>query len=299
MNTTDYKQQVDLLLSALPLVAKENCFALHGGTAINLFISNMYRLSVDVDLTYLPIEDRVTSMSNINAALNRIAQNIRAFLPGVFVMHRHQEVKLIISNRDVSIKIEVNIIKRGCFSAPKIRSLCEKAQQVFGVFCEMTVVDNAHLFGGKVCAALDRQHPRDLFDIRLMFELQNFDNDLKKGFIFYLVSSNRPIVEILFPNLKNQKHIFNNQFAGMTYETFSYEDFENTRAILIQKIHALLTPEDKKFLMSIENGIPDWTIYDFRSFPAIQWKLVNVRRLKAQNPTKHEVMLYELENRFL
>jgi predicted nucleotidyltransferase component of viral defense system len=94
MHTTDYKKQADLLLSALPLVAKENCFALHGGTAINLFLSDMSRLSVDVDLTYLPIEDRVTSMANINAALHRIEQQIMAFLPDMFVQHRQQEANL-------------------------------------------------------------------------------------------------------------------------------------------------------------------------------------------------------------
>lgn len=62
-----YKKQVELLLKTLPEVAKETCFALHGGTAINLFIRNMPRLSVDIDLTYLPIEGYETSRTNINA----------------------------------------------------------------------------------------------------------------------------------------------------------------------------------------------------------------------------------------
>lgn len=47
-----YNHQVRLLLAVLPEIAKEHCFALHGGTAINLFIRNMPRLSVDIDLTY-------------------------------------------------------------------------------------------------------------------------------------------------------------------------------------------------------------------------------------------------------
>lgn len=54
-----YKDQVKLLLDVLPLVSKGQCFALHGGTAINLFIRNMPRLSVDIDITYLPIEDGI------------------------------------------------------------------------------------------------------------------------------------------------------------------------------------------------------------------------------------------------
>lgn len=76
MNTRKYEKQVHLLLSVLPLVAKEKCFALHGGTAINLFHHNMPRLSVDIDLTYLPVEDRDTSIAHINKSLHRISQQI-------------------------------------------------------------------------------------------------------------------------------------------------------------------------------------------------------------------------------
>lgn len=135
--------------------------------------------------------------------------------------HKTQEVKLIISNSEATIKVEVNTIKQGCYSVPKIKVLCEKAQTTFDAFCAMQVVDEAHLFGGKICAALDRQHPRDLFDIQHLFKVMDFDVVLKKGFLFYLVSSNRPIVELLFPIWKDQKTALQNQFIGMTNEPFS------------------------------------------------------------------------------
>jgi len=298
MSPRNYKKQVHLLLSVLPVVAKENCFALHGGTAINLFLNNMPRLSVDIDLTYLPVENRDTSMDNINKALNRIYQQIEAFLPGTNVFHLLKEAKLIVSDREVSIKVEVNTIKRGCYTLPVSRTLCENAQRQFEAFCEIQMVDNAHLFGGKICAALDRQHPRDLFDMNKMFTNLPFDDELKKGFIFYLVSSNRPIVEMLFPHLQDQHLVFEKQFMGMTYETFTYADFENTRELLIQKIQTVLNTEDKKFLLSIENGTPDWEVYDFSIFPAVQWKLVNVKRFKTQNPARHKRLLSELETKF-
>lgn len=298
MSTRNYKKQVQLLLSALPMVAKENCFALHGGTAINLFINNMPRLSVDIDLTYLPVENRDTSMDNINKALHRISQQIEAFLPDTNVLHLLKEAKLIVSAREVSIKVEVNTIKRGCYTPPVIRSLCENAQKQFEAYCEIQLVDNAHLFGGKMCAALDRQHPRDLFDMNKMFTMLPFDEELKKGFIFYLVSSNRPIVEMLFPHLQDQHSVFEKQFMGMTYETFSYADFENTRELLIQKIQSVLTANDKKFLLSIENGTPDWEVYDFSIFPAVQWKLLNVNHFKTQNPERHKRLFSELETKF-
>jgi predicted nucleotidyltransferase component of viral defense system len=76
-----YRAQVSLLVRVLPLVAEENVFALKGGTAINLFVRDLPRLSVDIDLTYLPVEDRATSLANIDAAIRRIAAGIAENVP--------------------------------------------------------------------------------------------------------------------------------------------------------------------------------------------------------------------------
>ena len=67
-----YVKQVRLLLSVLPDMAREPVFALKGGTAINLFYRDMPRLSVDIDLTYLPVADRQSSLEGIDDALDRI-----------------------------------------------------------------------------------------------------------------------------------------------------------------------------------------------------------------------------------
>ena len=297
MITHNYKKQVTLLLAVLPLIAKENHFALHGGTAINLFHNNMPRLSVDIDLTYLPVEDRDTSIANINKLLHRISQKIEAILPYTNVRHLIKEAKLIVFDREAGIKVEVNKIKRGCLELPVTRTLCENAQKQFDAFCEMKMVDNAHLYGGKICAALDRQHPRDMFDMNKMFKILPFDDELKKGFIFYLVSSNRPIVEMLFPHLQDQHVVFEKQFMGMTYEPFSYADFESTRELLIQRIHKSLSNEDKKFLLSIENGTPLWDSYDFSIFPAVQWKLLNIKHFIKYKPADHKRLFSKLENK--
>jgi predicted nucleotidyltransferase component of viral defense system len=297
MKSPDYKKQVQLLLSVLPLVAKEKCFALHGGTAINMFHSNMPRLSVDIDLTYLPVDNRVNSLTGINAALQRIASQIEESFPDTIAQHRQTDAKLIVSNKDAGIKVEANIIKRGCFSPPEMKLLCAEAQQEFDAFCDIQVVEKSHLFGGKICAALDRQHPRDLFDIQQLFKTQQFDDELKKGFIFYLVSSGRPVYEMLFPNLNDQKQAFENQFAGMTRHVFTYDDYTETRLLLIDKIHSSLTAADKQFLVSFEQGIPDWDLYDFSIFPAVQWKLLNIQHLKTQNPAKHQKMFKSFEER--
>lgn len=286
------------MLTILPEVGKETCFALHGGTAINLFVRNMPRLSVDIDLTYLPLQDRTTSIIAINNALARIKKNIETVFTQLRVQHLEIEAKLLISHREASVKIEVNLVKRGCYNEPQISQLCVKAQDDFEVFTEMRLVELGHLFGGKICAALDRQHPRDLFDIKYMLDTEGFTSGIKKGFIFYLISSNRPIGEILFPIYKDQRKAFDNQFAGMTSEEFDYTDYLQTREVLVQTIHTLLTSEDKAFLLSVERGEPDWNIYDFSQFPAVRWKLQNINKLRKQNPNKHKGLCKILESRF-
>ena len=78
----EYRRQMALLVRTIPLVAEEASFALKGGTAINLFVRDMPRLSVDIDLTYLPIEDRPTSLASIHATMRRMGQGIRDGLRG-------------------------------------------------------------------------------------------------------------------------------------------------------------------------------------------------------------------------
>jgi hypothetical protein len=175
--------------------------------------------------------------------------------------------------------------------------LCDKAQNDFEAFCIMPVVSVGQLFGGKIIAALDRQHPRDLFDIKYLLETEGFTQEVKKGFLLYLLCSDRPINEIITPNFQDQRSAMNNQFAGMTDELFSYQEYEYVRERLLQTIHESMTQADKTFLLSVKNVTPDWRIYDFRDFPAVNWKLQNLEKLKANNPDKHRELYETLENK--
>jgi len=169
------------------------------------------------------------------------------------------------------------------------------AQEIFDSFSAIQVVEKGHLYGGKMCAALDRQHPRDLFDIMFMLDNEVFTYEMKKGFIFYLISGERPIREILFPHLSDQSQVFKNQFKGMTDEDFSYEDYEQVRFRLLRLVKDSLTSEDIKFILSIKKGEPEWSIYNFKDFPAVQWKLRNINSLKTDNPKKYEQLYIQLE----
>jgi hypothetical protein len=176
--------------------------------------------------------------------------------------------------------------------------LCDIAQVEFDAFCIMPVVSLGQLYGGKICAALDRQHPRDLFDVKGLFLNEGFTNDIKEGFLMCLLSSNRPLNEMLQPHFIDQREVMVNQFEGMSSEAFTYEDFETTRTELIETIHQNLTERDQEFLLSFNKATPKWDIYNFEKFPAVQWKLQNLIKIKASNLEKFNTLNFSLEEVF-
>lgn len=295
MATETYKKQVKLLLAVLPEIAKEPNLALHGGTAINLFVREMPRLSVDIDLTYTQFDDREISLKNISEALERCRERIQKVLSNAKIQHKKEEAKLLVSEEGSNIKIEVNTINRGVIKDTSTLTLCQSAQKEFEVSCTIAVVPSGQLFGGKIVAALDRQHPRDLFDVKYLLETEGFPPEIKEGFLLLLLSSERPIHEALFPNFLDQRSALENQFAGMSNVDFSYEVYEKVRTELIATIHKKLTKTDKDFLLSVKSLKPDWTKYNFENFPAVKWKLQNLQKLKNTNPVKYQKMYNALE----
>ncbi len=296
-----YRAQVDLLLQVLPYVAKEEIFALKGGTAINLFIREMPRLSVDIDLTYLPLDPRTDALQNIQDGLGRIKDEIEKNVPKVKIstvpLNDGTDVKLNCQGQGAQIKIEVNTITRGNVFPTELMQVVDSVQDEFDKFAAINVVSMAELYGGKICAAIDRQHPRDIFDIKLLLENEGFTDEIWEGFKIAVISHYKPISELLSPVLKDQKLAFDNQFAGMTSVDFTYEDYEETRAVLINTIGKRLTNQDKKFIISFETGSPNWELFPIpilKNLPAIQWKLININKLKKANAKKHEQMVENL-----
>lgn len=282
-----YAQKVELLLRLIPIVMEENVFAIHGGTAINLFLKDLPRYSVDIDLTYIPLADRQTSLDDINLHLKAIADKAKKAFKGMHIVPNFSTCKLLCEYRGKQVKIEVNQTKRGIIGGDvQTISLSEKAQDEFSLFCEANVVPLTQLYGGKIAAALSRQHPRDLFDVKYMdIPL----SECREGLIFCLLGSERPIYESFAPRLIDQREAMDNQFAGMTDIPFTYEEFEETRTKLINDVKLLMTEADKKFLISFESGQPEWDGYEFeyfKNYPSVQWKLLNLKKLAKQNPQK-------------
>ena len=294
-----YRNKVELLLRILPFVMDERVFAVHGGSAINLFFKDMPRYSVDIDLTYIPVAGREESLNDINSHLSSIAEKAKNSIHGLHIVPKYATCKLLCEYHGYQIKIEVNQTKRGIIGGEVITlPLCEKAKSEFRLSCKAQIVPLTLLYGGKIAAALSRQHPRDLFDIKYM-DLPL--SEVREGLLFCLLGSDRPIHESLSPALIDQHEALANQFIGMTDVAFSYEEFEATRIKLIQDVNALLTDADKRFLISFEQGNPIWENYKFayfKDYPSIQWKLVNLAKLKKQNPAKLESEVEKLKNCF-
>ncbi len=294
-----YRDKVELLLRVVPVIYSEECFAMHGGTAINLFVSGLLRYSVDIDLTYLPLKSREESLRHINEALLRISEKVKTTLKGVRIIPRLDICKLTLEYRGRQIKIEVNQTKRGIVGGdPLILHLSDKAQDDFEMHVKMRIVPLTLLYGGKIAAALSRQHPRDLFDIKHM---SISISEAKYGFIFCLLGSDRPLFESFAPRLIDQSEAMVNQFEGMSEIPFSYDDFIETRKKLIFDINEVLTPEDKKFLIDFERAVPDWQnspYAEFVNYPSVQWKLLNLSKLKKSNPSKLEENVEKLKSIF-
>src|SRR5258706_5193395 len=252
-----YRAQVDLLLNILPHVAKEESLALTGGTAINLFVRDMPRLSVDIDLTYVRWEDdRSAALENISDALDRIEERFNTSIAGISITRippgQGQDVKLNCQIQQAHIKIEVNTTIRGILFPVRMMQVTESVQNEFKKFAAINIVSHAELFGGKICAALDRQHPRDLFDVHLLLKNEGFTNEIKLGLIIFMLSHARPMHELLSPHFLDQHSAFEHQFAGMTATPFSYETSEAVRQQLLAEVHKSLTDDDRKFLLSFK-----------------------------------------------
>jgi len=303
MNNIDtiYGRQVRLLVRLLPIIDTEKCFALKGGTAINIFYRDLPRLSVDIDLLYLPMESREEALDNIKAALARISNGIRSTIRGATVVntteYQENSLCLLVESDGVRIKIELSPVIRGCVFPPVRMAVREEVERLFG-YAEIQVASLPDLYAGKICAALDRQHPRDLFDVKFLLENEGFTEALRKTFLIFLISHHRPISELLAPNLKDIRGIYETEFANMARTKISVEELEKIREQLIAIIHSSLTTKEKQFLLSFKNKQPDWSLLDIvnandiAQLPSVRWKMLNLQKLSE---AKHKVLYVKVK----
>ncbi len=280
-----YEAQAALLIRCLPEIGRQDCFALKGGTAINFFVRDLPRLSVDIDLTYLPLRPRDEALQEISDALIAIGEGIRKRIPEAKVEEsrvHNSIVKLFISTAAALVKIEPNLIFRGSVHQPQILDLCQAARDHFEVFASIPALTRADLYGGKLCAALDRQHPRDLFDVKLLMEAEGITPEIRRAFVIYLAGHDRPMNELLAPRIREIKKSYENSFRGMGRTGISLDDLRQVQAYLPGKLVGDLDLNEKDFLLSLKQGEPRWELLGIghlSRLPALQWKLINIRKM--------------------
>lgn len=296
--TEEYRNQVRLLLSVLPMVARQEDLALKGGTALNFFWRDFPRLSVDIDLTYLPVKDRKKSLTSISKSVQTIADAIKKEVPGMSVkLQKSGDAlsRLIVRDTYAQVKLEVNTVLRGSIFNPVEKELSSRIQSEFEFFTALQTLSFEDLYGGKLCAALDRQHPRDLYDVKFLLDNEGITEKIRTAFVGYLISHSRPMNELLNPNAINIEEIFRKEFRGMTNEPVELNELIEVQKELPKLILEDLTDREKGFLISFKQGDPQWDLIPvshLKDLPGVQWKLLNIRKMDKQ---KHEEMLKKLE----
>ncbi|MDG9666953.1 nucleotidyl transferase AbiEii/AbiGii toxin family protein [Hahella sp. CR1] len=295
---SNYYKQVQLLMQVLPFVAKQKCFALKGGTAINLFVRELPRLSVDIDLVYLPMKGRDEALKDICDALGAISADLKAAFKDIELTEAYKSkrdaLRLIVARNGIQIKVELSPVLRGTVYEPQLMEVCAAVEDEFG-YVEVPVVALADLYAGKICAALDRQHPRDLFDVKWLLENEGLTDEIRKALLVYLSSHNRPIAELLSPQYKDISAIYAGEFANMAETNIPLEELLAVRERLVELIHQGLTESEKGFLLSFKNRKPDWELLNLKGvseLPAIQWKQINLAKMPDN---KHNQALEKLK----
>lgn len=300
----DYVDTVRLLLDIAPAVFKPPRFAMKGGTALNLFVQDMPRLSVDIDVVFTDYSlDRESALKAISADLGVVKAAIaqmghRAVLP---TTKSGDDVKLLVESSGSRVKIEVNFVFRGTVLPVVRKPLVQKAQDLFTIDVVLPVLEDAELYGSKLVAAMDRQHPRDIFDVMKMLDKFGWQSSFVDCFVAYLAGHNRPVHEVLFPSKLSLEPAFTNEFAGMPREPITLNALERIQEQLIAELPRALTASHRDFLLSLVRAEPAWEPMPFKhlqQLPALQWKLLNLRKLKSRNPARFAAQHDELAARF-
>jgi hypothetical protein len=269
-------------------------FALKGCTAINYLVRELPRLSVDIDLTYLPIEDRQITLDSIHTILDALSKEISDTFSPVNIIPKLDKTnrkieRLLIERSGVTIKIEPNLIIRGNVYSPEIMTLVPAAYKFFEKSVRVQTLSLEDLYGGKICAALDRQHPRDLFNIKILFDNEGITDKIRTAFIAYLISHNRPMNELLNPTFKDISHQFTVEFEGLTFNPITLDELNLAREKLVTQLLSDLTEREKQFLISVKSKKPQWNLIEvghIKDMPAVKWKLLNLEKMDKKSHEK-------------
>lgn len=285
-----YADTVRLLLTVAPEVFANDIFAMKGGTAINLFVQDMPRLSVDIDVVFQPrrvprdeavaaIEAELAAIGQRVASLGLRARRLRGTGTG--------DTKLIVENDTSQVKIEVNTVFRGTVLPIERWPLNARTSDLFGVEFDAPILSRDELYAGKLVAALDRQHPRDIFDVWQLYESGGLTDTMVECFVVYLAGHNRPAHEVLFGNDKDIAAEYERAFAGMAQVPCSLDTLLATRARFRLDLPRRLTASHRQFMSGLVRAEPNWSLMQYphaAELPALRWKLANLETFRKRRP---------------
>ena len=289
-----YADAVRLMLTVAHDVFVNDIFALKGGTALNLFLHDMPRLSVDIDVVYAPWQTpREQALAEITAELDAIARRLDrlGLRSRKIAADGMGDTKLLIETESEQVKIEVNTVFRGTVLPVERRVLSPQTADVFSAELALPTLAPAELYGSKLVAALDRQHPRDLFDVWTMFESGGLSDDMVECFVVYLAGHNRPTHEVLFGNDKNTAAEYRSHFVGMTRDPVELDTLLAARAQLKEELPRRLSERHRQFLAGLARAEPDWSLLRCEhaaELPALRWKLANLATFRDRRPVDFE-----------
>ena len=202
------------------------------------------------------------------------------------------ETKLLVRRGAIEVKIEVHFVMRGTVHPVGLASLSQRARDVLLVDLAIPLVAPEDVYGGKLVAAMDRQHPRDLFDVKELFVHDGITPGIHRTFVVYLACHNRPVHEVLFPALRDVRQDYESNFKGMTAEPVTLDELLGVCKRMLrehQTLHSLVACE------------PDWELLGIHylvQLPGVRWKLQNLERLRKSSPRKFFAQSKQLKRSF-
>jgi len=251
-----------------------------------------HTLSVDLDLVFrdhtLP---RKQALNVINEAIRQSATRLQkqGFHTHAPPATASGETKLLVRSDGIEVKIEANFVMRGTVHPVHSASLTPNAREMLQADLEIPVVSLEDVYGGKLVAAMDRQHPRDLFDILQLFAHEGITPGIRRAFVVYLASHNRPVHEVLFPSLRDIRQEFEHNFTGMTAEPVKLDEVLAARERMLREIQQDLSADERRFLLSLVSAEPEWQLLEvshLEQLPGVRWKLHNLERLRNDDARK-------------
>jgi predicted nucleotidyltransferase component of viral defense system len=280
-----------LMVECLSVLKDDGIFALKGGTAINYFYHGMPRLSVDIDLSYIKINTRAEALEEMKEGLEIYKNDLdnKGFHTEFKGSVNEGNGKIFVSSNGVNIKIEPNYILRGTIYPTQMLRMVDEATKVFDITSKVRTLDYREIFAGKMAAFLDRQNPRDIFDMGEFRKAGHHIEEIMDAVVIYIAQDDGMISHILDPILQDKETEFNNHFKGMTIEPVEYGRLVEIRKEILDEFHKSLKKEHGEFLVSIMENKPQWGLLPFQGIEelsGIKWKMQNIPKMKEESRLK-------------